>query len=77
MTLAKVEGVNGDVFIPNGISHEERSFLLETADDIKNIATDAKILIGRKLIKIKERHKNNGEFSGPKGWFIKYYVKTI
>ena len=74
MSLVKVDGVSNEVFIPDQISDDDKSFLVERTENIISIATRANVEIGLELLKVEQRFRASKEFSGPKGWYQKWYM---
>ena len=74
MTLVKVEGVSNEVFIPDQISDDDKSFLVERTENIISIATRAKVDIGFELLKVEQRFRASRAFGGRNGWYEQWYT---
>ena len=73
MTLAKIEGVSSDVFIPDEISREDKEFLLQRTENIAGIVTRAKVDIGLEFRRVENHFRDQKEFNGPRGWYQEWY----
>ena len=73
MTDIVKEEASGQVFIPESLNDTDKEYLQEVSGQITTTIQRAAVRVGFYLLEVKERFKENGEFSGPKGWFQKWY----
>ena len=71
--IVKQEG-GGQVFIPESLNDTDKEYLQEVSGQITTTIQRAAVRVGYYLLEVKERFRENGEFSGTKGWFINWYT---
>jgi predicted nucleic acid-binding Zn-ribbon protein len=67
------QAASGEVFLHESLNDMEKEYLLEVSGQIQTTIKRAAVQVGLYLLEVKERFRENGEFSGPNGWYQKWF----
>ena len=73
MTNLTTTNTAGQVFIPEELNEADKAYLEGVSSEIVTTIQRAAVRVGFYLLEVKERFKENGQFSGNNGWFEKWY----